>query len=451
MGRRRNKLSDQPFEVDITGLDSRGLGLAVHAEKTLKVTDALAGEKVIARYLFGRKQRGRVEVLEIKQASPDRVQPRCPHFGNCGGCSLQHMSMEAQLASKQASLLKSLRDAGGSEPATLYAPLRGPEWNYRRKARLSVRDVAGKGRVLVGFRERDGRYVADMQSCHVLSSKIANALPQMSLLLEKLSCRGQVPQLEVACDDQQCALIIRHLVDITRADTEHLQVFSQVAGIGIYLQSAGPDSIHLLAPPELQLEYSLESLGLRFEFGPQDFIQVNGELNQQMVMRALVLLQPQAEDNILDLFCGLGNFTLALATRAGRVMGVEGSAEMVERARSNASLNALSNVEFAAINLYANSFELGSAAPWPGTNYNKIMLDPPRSGAQELLPWIAASSVSHVLYISCNPGTLATDAALLVKEYGFSLAGAGIINMFPHTAHNEAIALFVREQMVASS
>ncbi len=441
MGRSRKRLSDQPFELDIVSLDAKGMGLAEYEGKMLKVYDALPGERVIARNLFGRSQRGKVETLEVLQPSADRVEARCPHFGYCGACSLQHLSMDAQLARKQAVLLQHLKDTGQLEAASIYAPLCGPEWNYRRKARLSVRDVAAKGRVLVGFRERNGRYVADMDECHILRKEIADSLPKLSRLLESLECRSIIPQIETACGDVQCALIIRHLEALSASDTESLRSFARETGMGIYLQAAGPDSIELLAPENLQLEYAIEALGLRFHFEPLDFTQVNGGLNQNMVMRALELLDPQAGDKILDLFCGLGNFTLPLAVRAGFVMGVEGSEAMVERGRSNANLNDLSNVEFHSTDLYKACEE----PPWPAADFNKILLDPPRSGAQELLPWIAASKVNHVLYISCNPETLARDAGILVNQHGFSLEGAGIINMFPHTPHSEAIALFERK------
>jgi 23S rRNA (uracil1939-C5)-methyltransferase len=441
MGRSRKKLSDQPFEVEIISIGAKGMGIAEHEGKRLKVYDALPGERVSVRYLFGRSQRGKVETLEVLEASSDRVEPRCPNFGYCGGCSMQHMSMDAQLARKQAGLFQYLNDTGGLEPASIYSPLSGPEWNYRRKARLSVRDVAAKERVLVGFRERNGRYVADMTECHILRSEIADSFPRISQLMEALDCRGSIPQIEVACGDGQSALIIRHLVDLSEADTSLMHAFSAETGIGIYLQSGGPDTVVLLAPADFQLEFNIDSLGLKFHFEPLDFTQVNGELNQQMVMRAMELLDPQAGDRILDLFCGLGNFTLPLATRAGQVVGVEGSEEMVKRGGSNADLNGLSNVSFHATDLY----QACDSAPWPEDDYNKVLLDPPRSGAQELLPWIAASKVSRVLYISCNPETLARDADILVNQYGFNLKGAGIINMFPHTPHSEAIALFERK------
>ena len=440
MGRSRKKLSDQPFELEISSFDSKGLGLAEFEEKTLHVFDALPGERVIARNLFGRKNRGKVETLEILRPSVDRVEARCPSFGNCGACSLQHMSMDTQLARKQAALLRSLREVGGVEPAQVFAPLDASHWNYRRKARLSVRDVVVKGRVLIGFRERNGRYVAEMDECHILHTVIAEALPRLSSLFQTLDCRSSIPQVEVACGDVRCAMIIRHLEELSVKDIEALRSFAGETGLGIFLQAAGPDSVKLLGPAGFQLEYAFEPLDLRFQFEPLDFIQVNGELNQQMVMRALELLDPQPEDNILDLFCGLGNFTLPLARQCGQVTGMEGSAEMVERARANAVLNHLANVKFQVADLYQS----GDAPPWPPARYNKILLDPPRSGAQDLLPWIAASGVNRVLYISCNPETLARDAGILVNQHKFSFHGAGVMNMFPHTHHSEAIALFER-------
>jgi len=440
MGRSRKKISDQPFELEINSFDSKGLGLAEYEEKRLHVFDALPGERVIARNLFGRKNRGKAETLEVLIPSVDRVKARCPSFGICGACSQQHMSMDTQLARKQAALLRSLREVGGVEPDRVYAPLDASHWNYRRKARLSVRDVSVKGRVLIGFRERDGRYVAEMDECHILHTVIAKALPRLSSLFQTLDCRSSIPQVEVACGDVRCAMIIRHLEELSVKDIDALRSFACETGLGIYLQAAGPDSVKLLEPAGFQLEYAFEQLDLRFQFQPLDFIQVNGELNQQMVMRALQLLDPQPDDSILDLFCGLGNFTLPLARHGGQVTGMEGSAEMVERARANARLNGLANVEFHMADLYQS----GDKPPWPPARYNKILLDPPRSGAQDLLPWIAASRVNRVLYISCNPETLARDAGILVNQYKFNFHGAGVMNMFPHTHHSEAIALFER-------
>ena len=440
MGRRRKMLSDQPFELEITSLDSKGLGLALLKDRTLHVHDALVGEKVVARHLFGRSQRGRAETLEVLRPSVDRVEARCPHFGVCGGCKLQHMSLHAQLARKEKALLQTLEDTGHVKPDSVYAPLSGPQWNYRRKARLSVRDVVAKNKVLVGFRERNGRYVADMDQCHILHKTIADSLPALSSLIGSLQSRATIPQIEIACGDEVCALIIRHLEELNAADVEMLRLFSINTGLGIYLQAAGPDSIKLLEPAGFQLEYAIDDLALRFQFDPLDFVQVNGGVNQQMVLRALELMDALPGDHMLDLFCGLGNFTLPLAQRSGRVTGLEGSSRMVDRGRSNARLNGLENVEFLAADLY----EPGKEPPWPVSDYNKVLLDPPRSGALELLPWIADSRINRVLYISCNPETLARDAGVLVNQYGFNLKGAGIIDMFPHTPHSEAMALFER-------
>lgn len=441
MGRSRKKLPDQPFEVDIIAVDAKGLGVAEHEGKRLQVFDALPGERVQARYLFGRSFRGKAETLEVLSASGDRSAPRCPHFGVCSACSLQHMSVPAQLDHKQAALLMQLRDVGRVEPQTVYAPLDGPAWNYRRKARLSVRDVAAKQRVLVGFRERNGRFVADMEQCHILRDEVASLLPGLARLLADMDGKAEIPQIEVACGDGQCALIIRHLAELTAADRQHLCEFAGLNGVGLYLQPGGPETVHLLAPEGFQLSYAIEQPALRFNFEPLDFLQVNGGLNQLMITRALELLEPQASDKVLDLFCGLGNFTLPLATRAASVTGVEGSEDMVLRARANAALNGLDNVAFHSADLYQ---QVASQPPWKAEKFDKVLLDPPRTGALDLLPWIAACGAGKVLYISCNPETLARDAAVLVHQLGFRLSGAGIMNMFPHTPHSEAIALFER-------
>ena len=438
MGRNRRKLSDQPFEVEITSLDAKGLGLADHEGKTLRVFDALPGERIQARYMFGRSFRGKAETLEVLRASADRVAPRCPHFGVCSACSLQHLSMDAQLEFKQAAFLGELGDV---QPGEVYEPLAGPAWNYRRKARLSVRDVAAKERVLVGFRERNGKFVADMAECHVLRREAAGLLPGLARLLESMDGRTQIPQFEVACGDDQCAFILRHLAELSESDLQRLYEFSGQTGVGLYLQPGGPDTVQLLAPNDFQLEYRIEDPALRFYFEPLDFLQVNGGLNQLMVRRALELLEPGPEDSVLDLFSGLGNFTLPLATRAGSVTGVEGSEAMVERGRENASLNGLDNITFISADLYQPT---GIETTWEPANLNKVLLDPPRGGALELLPRVAQTGATRVLYISCNPETLARDAGVLVHQFGFRLRGAGIMNMFPHTPHSEAIALFER-------
>lgn len=445
MGRSRKKLSDQPFELDIETLDSKGMGRAQLEGKSLRVYDALPGEKVMVRYLFGRSQRGKVQTLEVLEAAPERVEPACPHFGVCGGCSLQHMSIKAQVERKQTALLQHLETTGQVRPEEIYQPLTGHPWAYRRKARLSVRDVAAKGRVLVGFRERDGRFVADMTGCHILLPQIAAALPEIARMIETLDARSSIPQIEVACGDNQAALVFRHMQELSDGDLQRLRGFAADTGLGIYLQSGGPDSVTLLAPDNFQLQYSIENLGLSYQFEPMDFAQVNGPMNEVMVARALELLQIAPGAHVLDLFCGLGNFTLAIAQQAGQVTGVEGSAEMVTRGTENARLNGLDNVAFHAVDLYKARAENDTAALWPAADYDSIMLDPPRSGALELLASIAASTARRVVYVSCNPETLARDAGILVNQYGFRLKGAGSMDMFPHTTHSEAIALLERD------
>lgn len=451
MGRRRKQLSAEPFELDIDTLDGKGMGRAKFGEKFLRVYDALPGEKVMVRNLFGRSQRGKVQTLEVWKAAPERVDPACPHFGLCGGCKLQHMSIEAQVARKQATLLEHLKTTGQVSPEEIYEPLTGHPWSYRRKARLSVRDVAAKGRVLVGFRERDGRFVADMTGCHILLPQIAAALPKISEMIETLDGRSSIPQIEVACGDDEAALVFRHLNELSDEDLHKLRDFGTQTGLGIYLQSGGPDTVTLHAPDSFQLQYSIKALNLTYQFEPMDFAQVNGPLNEVMVARALELLQIKEDEHVLDLFCGLGNFTLAIAQQAGQVTGVEGSEEMVKRGSDNARLNQLENVSFHAVDLYQprelnnTADKNGAGALWPDADYDSIMLDPPRSGALELLASIAASTAKRVVYVSCNPETLARDAGVLVNQYGFKLRGAGMMDMFPHTTHSEAIALLERD------
>lgn len=368
------------------------------------------------------------------------VVPRCPHFGVCGGCSLQHLDPVEQVRAKQESLEQHFEQAGALAPRTWFAPLTGPAWHYRRKARLSVRYVFKKKRVLVGFRERGGRYVTDMSECHVLDARIADRLPELSQLIRSLESYRRIPQLEVACGDEVASLVFRHLDPLPADDVGKLRAFARQTGIAVFLQPGGPDSIKALEPREIELTYALPAHGLRFRFGPSDFIQVNGEMNRRMVDRALELLEPQGGDRILDLFCGLGNFTLPLAKSGAHTVGVEGAVPLVERARDNAGRNDVETAHFHCADLTLPPCD----APWLGQPYDKVLIDPPRSGAEAMLPHIAASGAGRVLYVSCDPASLARDAATLVRDHGFELLGAGVMDMFPHTRHVESMALFER-------
>ncbi len=439
--RRRRKLPTEPVELEISDLSHDGRGVATYGEKKIFVHGALPGEKVLARVTDRKRNYDEGETVEVIEPSPDRIEPRCPHFGQCGGCSLQHLDAQKQIESKQNTLIQNLERIGKVSPETVWDPITGPQWGYRRKARLSVRYVHKKERVLVGFRERYGRFVADMQECHVLDPRIASQLGALSDLIYSMEARSTIPQIEVACGDEVCALIFRHLEPLCESDLQKLREFAIATGLAVLLQPKGPATIHCLEPSEIELEFEVAEFGTRLAFGPSDFIQVNSELNQKMIHRALELLQPEKEDRILDLFCGLGNFTLPLATMAGEVVGVEGDSELVRRAGENAQRNGLENVEF----FVADLAEEPGAAPWLKKGYDKVLVDPPRSGAEFILPHIAATGAGRLVYVSCHPASLARDAGILVHQFGFQLIGAGVMDMFPHTGHVESIALFERK------
>ncbi len=408
--------------------------------KKLFVHGALPGEKVRARRTANLRRYDEAEALEVLVPSPNRVDPRCPHFGLCGGCALQHLDPAAQVLAKQESMLQNLERIGNVTPGRILEPVTGPVWHYRRKARLSVRYVIKKERLLIGFRERKGRFVAEMNECHILDQRVAGLLPQLTSLIDSLDARERIAQVEVACGDTQCALVFRHLDPLSQRDRHSLASFAREHAVAILLQSGGPDTIRPLEPAQVHLEFSLPEFGLNLEFGPSDFIQVNAELNRSMVRHAVQLLQPGPGDRVLDLFCGLGNFTLPLARRAGSVTGVEGDAGLVEKARHNAIRNDIENVTFHVADLTSGL----EGMAWLRQSHNKILIDPPRSGAMEMLPHLAAIGASCLVYISCHPASLARDAGMLVHDHGFTLAAAGVMDMFPHTGHVESIALFER-------
>lgn len=439
--RRRRKLPAEPVELEIIDLSHDGRGVATHGEKKIFVHGALPGERVLARVTDRKRNYDEGETVEVIEPSPDRIEPRCPHFGQCGGCSLQHLDAQKQIESKQNTLIQNLERIGKVSPETVWDPITGPQWGYRRKARLSVRYVHKKERVLVGFRERYGRFVADMQECHVLDPRIASQLGALSELIYSMDARSTIPQIEIACGDEVCALIFRHLEPLCDSDLQKLREFAIETGLAVLLQPKGPATIHCLEPAEIELEFEVAEFGTRLAFGPSDFIQVNSELNQKMIHRALELLQLEKDDRVLDLFCGLGNFTLPLAKLAGEVVGVEGDAELVRRAGENAQRNGLENVEF----YVADLAEEPGVAPWLKQSYDKVLVDPPRSGAEFILPHIAATGAGRLVYVSCHPASLARDAGILVHQFGFKLVGAGVMDMFPHTGHVESIALFERK------
>ncbi len=441
MSRRGAALPTAPVAAQIQALSHDGRGIARIEGKAVFVPGALPGETVTLRYRARRRRHDEGELLEVLAASAERVVPRCAHFGVCGGCSLQHQAPAAQVRTKQQALLDALQHIGRVAPDTVFAPLvNATPWGYRRKARLGVKYVAKKGKVLVGFRERGSAFVADLDECHVLHPKIAALLPLLSDLIGGLSIAQELPQIEVAMDDARLVLVLRVLSPPSAADRAVLAAFAAAQDLAVYLQPGGPETVAPLGEP-LDLHYGLPQFGLDLAFLPGDFTQVNPDINRQMVGRALELLAPGGSDRVLDLFCGVGNFTLPLATRVRQVVGVEGDSGLVQRARTNAKRNGLDHARFYTANLYGAL----DAEPWLGESFDKVLLDPPRSGAVEVLPLLPRLGVQRVLYVSCYPGTLARDAGALVREHGYRLVGAGVMDMFPHTAHVESIALFERD------
>ena len=429
-------------EGRVEGLSDEGAGI-VRGRKVAFVDGALPGEIVRFRRRRRRRQYDEAELQQVLETSAARVTPQCAHFGLCGGCALQHMDNAAQLAAKQRQLQEAIERIGRTTPRAWFEPLVGPAWGYRRRARLGVRYVTRQRRVRVGFRERFSNHIAAIDGCKVLSPPVAASIAPLAALIEQLSLREQLPQIELAVAENATALVLRVLRAPNAQDEALLREFERRHGLHLYLQSGGPGSVRPLSPPAPRLEYSLAEFDLRLEFEPTDFIQINGAVNRALVARAVELLQLDANARVLDLYCGLGNFTLALARHARSVVGVEGDAALVERARTNACRNGLTNVAF-------HHGDLGQApalqAPWLAPPYTHVLLDPPRLGAFPVLAAIAALAPQRLLYVSCHPGSLARDLGVLVHEHGFELLAAGVVDMFPHTTHVESLALLGRHR-----
>jgi 23S rRNA (uracil1939-C5)-methyltransferase len=440
LARAQNSAAD-PIELDIVDLSHDGRGVGRLDGKTVFVDGALPGERVRARLLRRKRSFDQAEVVEILQPSPDRVEPGCAHFGRCGGCALQHLNPAAQILAKQRVLLENFERIGQVQPARVLPPLTSAVWGYRRKARLGVKFVAKKQRVLVGFRESaDPRFIADIDRCEVLIPEVGGKLDALAAMIEQLAARERIPQIEVARGDELTALVFRHLDPLGADDRSRLIAFGQRHDLAIYLQPGGNESVHPLWPAAPRLAFRIPAADVELEFEPLDFIQINAGLNLQMIERALAMLDPQPTDRVLDLFCGLGNFTLPLARRAAEVVGVEGDPGLVQRARDNAARNGIDNVRFFAADLARPL----AAESWIGEHFDLALLDPPRTGADGVIAQLPTTGIRRLLYISCHPGSLARDAGLLVREHGFRLAAAGVMDMFPHTAHVESIALFER-------
>jgi 23S rRNA (uracil1939-C5)-methyltransferase len=427
-------------EADVIDLAHDGRGIARVDGKAVFIEGALPGERVRFRVFKRRRQFDEAGLVDVVIPSAERVVPRCAHVAICGGCSLQHMAPAAQLAAKQRQLLDNLERIGRVVPERVFAPLRGPDWAYRRRARLGVKYVHKKGRVLAGFREREKPYIADIQRCEVLLERFARLPADLAALVETLSRSDSIPQVEVAAGDEAAALVFRVMEPPSAEDLVKLQCFGDLHAVQIFLQSGGLDTVRPLREDYPPLTYSLDEGGVTLEFGPVDFIQVNGAINQSMVAAALGFLEPRATDTVLDLFCGLGNFTLGVGRYAARVVGVEGDAALVGKAQANAERNGIGNAQFHVANL----FEPARFGPWAQEAYDLVLLDPPRAGAAEILERMPQWHPRRVVYISCHPGSLARDAGVLVGTQGYRMIGAGVMDMFPHTTHVESIAVFER-------
>jgi 23S rRNA (uracil1939-C5)-methyltransferase len=426
--------------ISIHSLSHDGRGIGVFNNKTTFVSGALPGETITCHITQKRSTFNEAEVMEIIEGSPERTTPPCSHFGVCGGCSLQHMSHHAQIELKQNTLLDQLKHFGKVTPESILPPLSAETSGYRRKARLGVKYVIKKNKLLIGFREKSSRYLADLESCIVLHPEVGKRFSELSELITSLAIYQAIPQIEVAIGDHDVALVIRHLESLSETDAEKLAAFAKQYQFQIYSQPNPPLPIQKIWPRDdnHRLSYTLPEYQLEFRFHPLDFTQINLEMNRLMVKQAIHLLDLTAEDKVIDLFCGIGNFTLPIAKHVSHVTGVEGGDEMVTRANDNAAHNKISNVEFHAANL----MEPPTQAAWINAQYDKVLLDPPRAGAKEILPFIANSGAKKIVYVSCNPATLARDAGELVHQYGYQLKQAGVMNMFPHTAHIEAMAVF---------
>jgi 23S rRNA (uracil1939-C5)-methyltransferase len=442
-GRSRRIVSAVEEVATVAALTHDAEGI-VRQGKAAFVPGALPGESIRFRRTRQHRQHDEAELLEVLEPSATRVVPRCAHFGVCGGCAMQHLDPEAQLEVKQTELRDNLERVGRVSPQEWLAPLRGPVWNYRRRARLGAKFVIKKDRMVVGFRERLAPYVAEVQRCEVLSLPLGELIAPLATMMNGLSIRHRIPQIEAAVADNVVALVLRVLDTPSASDLGLLREFAARHSVRFYLQPGGLDSVRPLdsgtegAEPMEALRYGLPQFGLQLEFTPTDFIQINAHINETLVSRAVELLELGPSSAVLDLFCGLGNFTLALARKAGRAVGVEGDRGLVERARHNARLNDISNAQFHVADL-AHPPEPG--LPWVTDNYTHVLLDPPRAGASEVLAAVSRLNPTRVLYISCHPGSLARDLGLLVHEHGMSLMAAGVLDMFPHTTHVESLAL----------
>ena len=437
------KIPDVPAEpLLIESLDQEGRGVARRDGKAIFVEGALPGERVTASVYRKKRSFENAQVEAVLSPAASRVAPRCVYFGLCGGCALQHVDTATQVAVKQRVLEDALWHIGKVKAGQMLSPVHGPPWEYRHRARFTSRYVVKKGGALIGFHEKRSSYVADMLSCEVVPGRISKLLPPLRELVTALSIRQRMPQIELAVGEGADVLVFRVLEPPSAADEAALRTFADAHRVFVYLQPAGPETAAPFHPPEgADLHYVLPEFDVRIFFLPTDFTQVNHEVNRMLVRRAMRLLEPQAGERIADLFCGLGNFSLPIARSGAHVLGIEGSASLVQRARVNAERNGLADrTRFEAMNLFKMTPEALAALG----RFDRILIDPPRDGAAEVVQSLGDEAPRRIVYVACSPATLARDAGTLVHEKGYSLDAAGIFNMFPHTAHVESMAVFTR-------
>ena len=426
----------------VESLDHEARGIVRQDGKAIFVDGALPGERVEYASFRRKPKYELAHLVSVLRPSTARVEPRCPHFNICGGCAMQHMDPSAQLAAKQRVLEDSLWHIGRVRPETILPPIQGEAWGYRHRARFAVRKIERKGGMLIGFHEKRSSYIADMETCAILPPHVSALLLPLRALIGRLSISERLPQVELAVGEHCTALVLRILEPLTAADEQLLRDFADRHEIVFYLQPKGPDSVYRFHPlPGPRLSYTLPEFDLELDFRPTDFTQVNHAVNRVLVRRALRLLDPQPGERIADMFCGLGNFTLPIARSGAMVFGVEGSPGLVQRGRESALANGLADrVDFGVANL----FECSEASLQALGYFERMLIDPPREGALELVKAFGDNAPKRLVYVSCNPATLARDAAVLVSVKGYRFVAAGAVNMFPHTAHVESIAVFER-------
>lgn len=429
-------------EATITDLNHDGHGVARVDGKVVFVSGALPGEVVSFHFKGRRRKKFDFAVIdEIITPSPHRIKPRCKHYGVCGGCSMQHMTAETQIEWKQNTLKENLQRIGHVKPENWLPALTANEWGYRRKARMGAKFLVKRNEIVIGFRGKQSGLINGLSECHVMDQRAAKLLPELHKLFNKISCNDKIPQIEISGGDNKLAFIVRHLDPFTSDDETLLINFAKSNEVEMYRQPQGPDSIiPLWTINDDMLSYKINESDISIQFRPTSFTQVNNEINQKTISQVLKYLEPNQNDQVIDLFCGMGNFTLPIAKQVKKIIGIEGDDILVHRARDNAAQNNISNAEF----VYTDLFDGAKATDWRRPGINKLLLDPPRSGAKDVIESITSNAFEKIVYVSCNPATLARDAGVLVNDKNYRLTHAGAMDMFPQTTHVESMAVFER-------